>query len=177
MASSGASPWPCSSYGDPTWCCSTSPRTTCPSRSPRSSRRPCSAPSGRSWSPATTGGCGAAGPAASWRCEASPLALVDLLGHGREHRVEVADDAEVDELEDRRLLVLVDRDDRLGGLHAGPVLDGAGDAVGHVELRGDDLAGLADLEGVGVPPRVDGRTRGAHGRTQGVGQLLHRLEV
>ena len=59
----------------PTWCCSTSRRTTSPSRSPRSSRRPCSARSGRSSSPATTGGCGAAGPAASWRCErVSPCA-------------------------------------------------------------------------------------------------------
>src|SRR5262249_48288428 len=77
--------------------------------------------------------------------------LVDLVGGGGEDGLEVADDAEVDELEDRGLLVLVDRDDRLGGLHAGAVLDRTGDAGGDVELRGDGLAGLADLEAVRDP--------------------------
>ena len=43
----------------------------------------------------------------------SALALLDLLGRGGQHGVEVAHHAEVDELEDRRLGVLVDRDDRL----------------------------------------------------------------
>ena len=102
----------------------------------------------------------------------SALALGDLLGGGRQHRVQVADDAEVDELEDRRLLVLVDRDDRLRGLHAGPVLDRAGDAVGDVELRRDGLAGLADLEGVRDPAGVDRGARGADGGTERVGEAL-----
>ena len=92
-------------------------------------------------------------------------------------RVQVADDAEVDELEDRRLVVLVDRDDRLRRLHAGPVLDRAGDAGGDIQLRRDGLAGLADLVGVRVPARVDRRTRGTDGRTEGVGERLDRLEV
>ena len=55
-------------------------------------------------------------------------------------------------LEDGGFGVFVDGDDRLGGLHAGPVLDGAGDADGHVQLGGDGLAGLADLELVGYQP-------------------------
>src|SRR3954453_22386863 len=107
----------------------------------------------------------------------SALALLDRLGEGGQHGVEVPDDAEVDELEDRRLLVLVDRDDRLRGLHAGPVLDRAGDAVGDVELRRDRLAGLADLEAVRLPARVDRGARGTHGRAEGVGEVLDGLEV
>src|SRR5688500_13195271 len=95
-----------------------------------------------------------------WATGVSALALGDLLGGLREHRLEVADDTEVDELEDRRLLVLVDGDDRLRRLHAGTVLDGTGDAVGHVQLGRDGLAGLPDLERVRVPAGVD---RGARG--------------
>src|SRR4051794_24068489 len=98
----------------------------------------------------------------------SALALGDLFGHRGEDGVQVADDAEVDELEDRRLLVLVDRHDGLRGLHPGPVLDRAGDAGGEVELRGDGLARLADLVAVRLPPGVDGGTRGADGGTEGV---------
>src|SRR5690606_10336380 len=81
------------------------------------------------------------------RCR-SALALDDLLGRCGEDAVQVTDHAEVDELEDRGLLVLVDRDDGLGGLHARPVLNRTGDAGGDVELGRDHLAGLADLEGV-----------------------------
>src|SRR5689334_18739217 len=89
---------------------------------------------------------------AAWR---STLALADLLGGGGQDLVQVADHAEVDELEDGCLLVLVDRDDGLGGLHAGAVLDGAGDAGGDIQLRGDSLAGLPDLVGVRHPAGVD----------------------
>lgn len=61
---------------------------------------------------------------------------------------EILDEAEVCDLEDWGLRVLVDCDDCLGVLHACQMLDGAGDADGDVEFWGDDLAGLADLEGV-----------------------------
>src|SRR3954468_21912867 len=52
-------------------------------------------------------------------------ALLGLHGRGqlRQDLVQIADDAEVGELEDRRVLVLVDRDDVLGRLHADLVLD------------------------------------------------------
>src|SRR3954469_3212219 len=81
---------------------------------------------------------------------ATSAALLRLHGLGqlRQDLVEVADDAEVRELEDRRVLVLVDRDDVLGALHADLVLDRAGDAGREVELRRDGLSGLADLGGV-----------------------------
>ena len=50
------------------------------------------------------------------------------------------DDAVVGDLEDRRLGVLVDRDDGARALHADEVLDRAGDAERDVELRRDGLA-------------------------------------
>src|SRR5665811_73432 len=71
---------------------------------------------------------------------------------------EVADDEHVGEVRDRRVRVAVDRDDRLGRLHADLVLDRPGDAEGEVEPRLHDLAGLADLLGVRDPARVNGRT-------------------
>src|SRR3954452_6397221 len=101
----------------------------------------------------------------------------DLLGGGGDDLEQVADDAEVGQLEDRRLGVLVDRDDGLRGLHAGPVLDRTGDAHGDVELRGDGLAGLPDLEGVRVEAGVHRRPGGADRRAQGVRQALDDGEV
>ena len=118
----------------------------------------------------------AAGPRGGACCR-SALALGDLVGQLRDDREQVTDDAEVGELEDRRLRVLVDHDDGLRRLHAGPVLDGPGDAVGDVQLRGDGLAGLADLELVGVPAGVGGGTRGADSGTERVGQRLDDAEA
>ena len=90
---------------------------------------------------------------------------------------QVADDAVVGDLEDGGLGVLVDRDDGLGGLHAGPVLDRAGDPDRHIELRGDGLAGLPDLELVRVPARVGDRAGRTDGRAERVRQLLDDLEA
>src|SRR4051795_11919376 len=73
--------------------------------------------------------------------------LFDLFRELRHDVEQITDDAAVDELEDRRLGVLVDGDDRLRCLHAGPVLDRAGDADRHVELWRDGLACLPDLVG------------------------------
>src|SRR4051794_20416077 len=105
------------------------------------------------------------------------LAGGDLLGGGGDDRVEVADDAEVGQLEDRRLGVLVDGHDGLRGLHAGAVLDRTGDADGDVELRRDGLAGLPHLEAVRVEAGVHRRPGGADGGTEGVGQRLDDREV
>ncbi len=57
------------------------------------------------------------------------------LGELRRDLVQVADDAEVGEVEDGRVRVLVDRDDRAGVLHAHLVLDRARDPERDVELR------------------------------------------
>src|SRR5665647_2496623 len=108
---------------------------------------------------------------------ASALGFVDRFGGLRQDLEQVSDDTEVDQLEDRRFFVLVDRDDRLGRLHAGAVLDGAGDTRRDIELRGDLLAGLPDLAGVRVPPGVNGSARRANSGTQGISELLHLGEV
>src|SRR5271154_4572540 len=69
----------------------------------------------------------------------SALAGLDRVRQLRSDLEQVADNAVVGDLEDGRLFVLVDRDDGLGGLHAGAVLDGPGDAQRDVELRGHRL--------------------------------------
>src|SRR6185312_16071445 len=63
----------------------------------------------------------------------------------RDELEEIADDAVIGDLEDRRFFVLVDRDDDFRILHAGQMLDRAGNADRDIEVGGDDLAGLADL--------------------------------
>src|SRR3954470_658009 len=133
------------------------------------------------WGPALDGGLAAGARGERQRAvggsEVLLLAGGDLLGGGGDDRVEVADDAEVGQLEDRRLGVLVDGHDGLRGLHAGAVLDRTGDADGDVELRRDGLAGLPHLEAVGIEAGVHRRPGGADGGTEGVGQRLDDREV
>src|SRR5690625_3309054 len=107
----------------------------------------------------------------------SALAGLDRLGQLRGDVEQVPDDAVVGDLEDRRLLVLVDHHDGLGGLHPGAVLNRPGDPQRDVELRRDGLAGLTDLELPRVVARVDRRTRGADRGPQRVGQLLDHAEL
>src|SRR5579875_2122642 len=73
----------------------------------------------------------------------TPLLGLDRVGQLGQHLVEVADDPEIGELEDRRVGVLVDRHDVLRGLHADLVLDRPGDARREVQLRRHGLPGLA----------------------------------
>src|SRR4051794_38132653 len=107
----------------------------------------------------------------------APLAGLHGLGELGHDLVEVADDAEVGELEDRRVGVLVDRHDVLGALHADLVLDRARDAGRQVELRRDRLAGLADLRRVRIPARVDDRARRGDRAAERLGQRLAELEA
>lgn len=95
----------------------------------------------------------------------------------RQHSEQVADEADIGDLEDRRLRVLVDRDDGASVLDAGQVLDGAGNADRHVQFRRDDLAGLADLQLIGHVAGVDRRARGADRCAELVGELVDDLEV
>ena len=83
---------------------------------------------------------------------------------------DVADDAVVGDFEDGGFGVAVDGDDGLALVHAGEMLDGAGDADGDVELGLDGLAGLADLLGVGAPAGVDDGAGGSDGGTELVGE-------
>src|SRR5207249_2168493 len=91
--------------------------------------------------------------------------------------VQVADDADVAELEDRRVGVLVDGDDDARALHADLVLDRAGDPAGDVELRRDRLSGLPDLRGVRVPAGVDDSPGRGDRAAERLGELLRELEV
>ena len=109
--------------------------------------------------------------------DCSALAGLDRLGQLRRDLEQVADHAVVGDLEDRRLFVLVDRDDRLRRLHAGAVLDRTGDAQRDVQLRRDGLTGLAHLELARVVAGVDRGARRADGGTQRVGQFLDHAEV
>src|SRR4029453_2515306 len=108
--------------------------------------------------PAAVGG---PAPGVAGGCS-SALPLGDLVGESGDDLEQVPHHPEVGDGEDRRVGVLVHRDDRLGGLHPGPVLDGPGDADGHVQLGRDRLAGLPDLVLVGVPAGVDGGPAGPH---------------
>src|SRR4051794_15042055 len=130
----------------------------------------------------STGGGYAAGatfPLPLWPAMALALAGLHRLGQLRQDLVQVAHDPEIGELEDRRVGVLVDRDDVLRGLHADLVLDRAGDARREVQLRGDGLARLADLRRVGVPAGVDHGARGGDGgvAAEGLGQVVAELEA
>src|SRR5688572_15117609 len=100
---------------------------------------------------------------------------LDRLGQLGDDLVQVAHDAEVGELEDRRVRVLVDRDDVLRRLHADLVLDRAGDPHREVELRRDRLARLADLARVGEPARVDDRAGRGNCAAERVGERLREL--
>src|SRR3954462_1838773 len=111
------------------------------------------------------------------RSSRSRLLLAELGLEFRHHLEQVADQAVIGHLEDRRLLVLVDGDDDLAVLHAGQVLDGARDADGDVEVGCDDLAGLADLVVVRRIAGIDRGARGAHRGTEQVGDALDDVEV
>src|SRR5712691_7891887 len=111
------------------------------------------------------------------RRDRSLLALSELLVELRQDLEQIADDAVIGDLEDRRLVVLVDRDDDLGILHPGEVLDRARNADRDIELGGDDLAGLADLVVVGNKAGIDRGARGADRGAELVGDLLQEVEV
>src|SRR5215218_8304381 len=170
-ASSGSSSSSCSSriaHASPAW----PPPTMATPTSIRSSSGSVGGPT-NSLAGSTGGG--------NW-LGATLMPLAALLGlHGLRQLghdlVEVADDPEVGELEDRGVGVLVDRHDVLRGLHADLVLDRAGDARREVELGRDGLAGLADLRGVRVPAGVDDRARRGDCAAQRAGELLERLEA
>ena len=81
-------------------------------------------------------------------------------------------------LENGCLRVFVDGHDDFRVLHAGQMLDGAGNADGDVELGGDNFARLADLHVVGHVAGVDGGTGSAHSGAQFVGKgIEHGFEI
>src|SRR4249919_2015036 len=61
-------------------------------------------------------------------CSSLLAELAERFGQFRNRLIEVRDQAVIGNLENRRVFVLVDRNDHLGILHAGEMLDRAGDA-------------------------------------------------
>src|SRR5437763_1788530 len=160
------------------FCAAVSGRIIAPASSARSARKRPSCESRKIQLPwLRIGGGGGRGSAAGSSTDGSSAPLADELGQLRHDLVQVADDAEVAELEDRRVRVFVDRDDRAGALHADLVLDGAGDAERDVELRRHGLAGLADLGRVRVPAGVDDSAGCADRSTERLRELLREREV
>src|SRR3954454_23141297 len=125
----------------------------------------------------STGGGNSAGATPRPSAATALAALSGLHGQGElgDDLVEVPDHAEVGELEDRSVGVLVDRHDVLRALHADLVLDRTGDAGGEVDLGRHRLAGLPDLGGVGVPTRVDHRACRGNRAAQRARELLELL--
>src|SRR5699024_7868997 len=107
----------------------------------------------------------------------SALAGVDLFGQLGRDVEQIPDDAEVGDLEDRRLRVLVDSDDRLRGLHPGTVLDRPRNTECEVQLRRNGLPRLPHLELRGVVAGVHGGTRGTDRSTERIGERFDDPEL
>src|ERR1700678_4215927 len=100
--------------------------------------------------------------------------LADRLGQFRNRLIQIRHQAIIGDLEDRRVLILVDRDDDLGVLHAGEMLDRAGNTDRDIELRRHHLAGLSHLP---VVRRISGIDRGARSTDAGAEFVGERLDI
>src|ERR1700727_1739923 len=112
--------------------------------------------------------------AISYRSDTLFSELAERVGHLRNRLIQIRAQAVIGNLEDRRILVLVDRHDDLGILHAGEMLDRAGNADGDIKLGRYHLAGLADLP---VVRRVASIHRGARGANRGADLVGERLDI
>ena len=86
--------------------------------------------------------------------------------------MQIAYDAEISDLEERLILVLVDHHNGAGSLHARGVLDSARDTQADVEVGRDGNTGLADLIGGVIKAFIDGVAGGADCGPEGVGKRL-----
>ena len=100
------------------------------------------------------------------------VALAERIHQLRHDFKQIPDQPVIRHLEDRCIGILVDRDNDLGFLHPGQMLDGAGDADREVKLRRDDLAGLADLVVIRDKTGVDRSSGCTERRTKLVGKRL-----
>src|SRR5437773_1261039 len=89
----------------------------------------------------------------------SGLGFFQGFGEGGHDLENIADDAIVGNFEDGSVRIFVDGDDSAGALHADDVLNRPADAESKIELRGDGLAGAADLALHGEPAFIANRTR------------------
>lgn len=101
--------------------------------------------------------------------------LLELLGEFGDSGEQVIDKTKVRNLEDGSLRVLVDSNNGLRILHTSQVLNGTRNTDGNVEIGGDDLTGLTDLEGVVSKARVNGSSRSTDGSTDGISKRKDEL--
>ena len=102
--------------------------------------------------------------------------LILQLTRQLRHRVkQIRDQANIGDREDRRVLILVDGDDRLAVLHSRQMLDRARYADSDIDFRRDDLAGLPDLIVVGGIARINRRAARADARAEFVGERVDNL--
>src|SRR5580698_1478221 len=104
----------------------------------------------------------------------SVLNFVELGRELRQRLVEIRHQSIVGDLEDGGFLILVDRDDDFRILHAGEMLDGAGNADRDIEVGRHDFAGLTDLPVVRRVTRID---RSARRADRGAELVRHRLYI
>src|SRR5687768_10985376 len=71
--------------------------------------------------------------------------LLELSNHRWHDLEQIANDAIVRDLEDRRIAIFINCDDRAGALHADHMLDRTGNAERHVQLWRNSLPGAAHL--------------------------------
>src|SRR6266446_3729919 len=79
------------------------------------------------------------------RCTLNLFCLLQLFGERGHDFENVADYAVIGDFEDRRVLILVDRDYRARALHTNDVLNGAADSERQIQFWRDSLPGAADL--------------------------------
>jgi hypothetical protein len=103
------------------------------------------------------------------------LALLQGLDQFGQYFLNVTNDSEVGDREDRGVGILVDGDDGLGVFHPHQVLHCSGDATRDIDVRLHRLAGLPYLFGVRHPSGVDDGAGGTGGGLEGLGETLHQL--
>src|SRR5580698_4164788 len=93
---------------------------------------------------------------------AAALLLAQLVDHGRNHLMNIADDTVVRDLEDGGIGILIDGHDDLALVHTGEMLDGSRNADRDVGFGLHSFAGLAYLLRVRTPPCIHDRAGGTY---------------
>src|SRR5438445_9162264 len=106
------------------------------------------------------------------------LRLAHRFGERRNYLEHIADDSVVRNFEDRRVLVLIDGDDRLRGAHACQMLYRSRDSDGDVKLGAHQPPGLSDLIAMGTPAIVRDGAGGTDCRVaKSGGEIFDELEI
>src|SRR5581483_2546027 len=101
----------------------------------------------------------------------------DFLRQYRQELHQICDDADRSRLKDRRLGVLVDRQEEGVALDAAEVLEGAADAESEIDLRLDGLSRGANLARLVEPFRVDDGARAGECGAHRFAQLFDERQV